>query len=327
MRNMPKLATGTAVSVEGVRDRPFRASLPFIAGAISGMSAVRRSGPVVTGAFIFLGIVVVVAIFAPLLTPFDPTYADIVLRNRPPLTAAPGYAIPHLLGTDPIGRDELSRLIFAARVSVVVATLSVLLSGSVGLVLGLLAGYFKGWVDSVIMRLVDLQMALPGLLAALLVIYIFGPSVLNVILVIAAVRWMIYARVTRGLVLAAREQLFVSAAVALGCSHIRIMRKHLIPHFVQPIIILATLEMALVLLLEASLDFLGLGVQPPAVSWGLMVSSGQPYITSAWWLSVWPGFAILLTALSLNLVANWAGSRNAASALSNQQVDRGLTDR
>ena len=183
-----------------------------------------------------------------------------------------------------------------------------LVSGTIGTLLGLIAGYYRGPVDDVIMRLVDLQMGFPSLLLALFVLYVVGGGVLNVILVLAVTRWMVYARVTRGLVLSHRENVFVEAARASGCSDRRIIFRHLAPNLISPIVVLATLEVAYMILTEASLSFLGLGIQPPQSSWGLMLSQGRQYITTAWWLVTFPGLAILFTALSLNLVATWARS-------------------
>ena len=257
-------------------------------------------------AVVYLLILGGAAVFAPWVTPFGPNDDDLFMRNMPPLTAPEtGGSIPHLLGTDPLGRDQLTRLVYGGRVSLAVGLASVLVSGSVGIVLGLVAGYYRGYVDDAIMRLVDVQMGFPSLLLALFVLYAVGGGVANVILVLAVTRWMIYARVTRGLVLSYRESLFVEAARALGCTDRRIIFLHLLPNLLSPILVLATLEVAYMILTEASLSFLGLGIQPPQSSWGLMLAQGRQYVTTAWWLVTFPGLAILLTALSLNLVATW----------------------
>lgn len=256
---------------------------------------------------VFLVLLALAAIFAPWVAPFDPNDQSLFMRNMPPMTMPEeGGAIPHVLGTDFLGRDELSRLIFGGRVSLAVGLASVLVSGSIGTLLGLLAGFYRGSVDDAIMRLVDIQMGFPSLLLALFVLYVVGGGVLNVILVLAVTRWMIYARVTRGLVLSYRENVFVEAARATGCTDKRIILMHLLPNLLSPIIVLATLEVAHMILIEAALSFLGLGIQPPQSSWGLMLSQGRQYVTTAWWLVTFPGIAILLTALSLNLVATWA---------------------
>jgi peptide/nickel transport system permease protein len=255
----------------------------------------------------FLILLALAALFAPSVAPFDPNDQSLLLRNKPPLTApAEGGSVPHILGTDFLGRDELSRLIFGGRVSLSVGLVSVLVSGSIGTMLGLLAGFYRGPADDVIMRAVDIQMGFPSLLLALFVLYVVGGGVLNVIFVLAITRWMVYARVTRGLVLSHRENLFVEAARATGCNDRRIIVRHLLPNLLSPIVVLATLEVAYMILTEAALSFLGLGIQPPLSSWGLMLSQGRQYITTAWWLVTFPGVAILLTALSLNLLATWA---------------------
>ncbi len=258
-------------------------------------------------AILFLVVLTISAVFAPWVAPFDPNDQSLFMRNMPPLTMPEeGGSIPHLLGTDFLGRDELSRLIFGGRVSLAVGLASVLVSGSIGTMLGLLAGFYRGYIDDFIMRLVDIQMGFPSLLLALFVLYVIGGSVLNVIFVLAVTRWMIYARVTRGLVLSYRENVFVEAARATGCTDRQIILNHLLPNLLSPIIVLATLEVAYMILTEAALSFLGLGIQPPQSSWGLMLSQGRQYVTTAWWLVTFPGLAILLTALSLNLVATWA---------------------
>lgn len=255
----------------------------------------------------FLIVLAIAAVFAAWVTPFDPTDQNLFMRNMPPMTMPEnGGTIPHFLGTDPLGRDELSRLIFGGRVSLAVGLVSVLVSGTVGTLLGLLAGFYRGPVDDVIMRLVDVQMGFPSLLLALFVLYVVGGGVMNVIFVLAITRWMVYARVTRGLVLSHRENVFVEAARATGCTDRRIIARHLLPNLLSPIVVLATLEVAYMILTEAALSFLGLGIQPPESSWGLMLSQGRQYVTTAWWLVTFPGLAILLTALSLNLLATWA---------------------
>lgn len=255
-------------------------------------------------AMVFLALVAAVALLGPLVSPHDPHAIDLPMRNQPPGTPAAGGGADHLLGTDPLGRDVLSRLILGARVTLAVGVASVLLSGVVGVVAGLVAGYSRRRVDEVIMRLVDLQMSIPSLLIALLVLYVLGGSFLNVILILAVIRWMVYARLTRGLMLSLREEQFVEAAHTTGAGGLRIVFRHMLPNLLTPIMILATLEVAYVLLAESSLSFLGLGIQPPDTSWGQMLSEGREYLQEAWWLITFPGLAILLTALSLNILAN-----------------------
>ena len=255
-------------------------------------------------AITFLTLLAIAAAGADFIAPFDPLDDNLRLRNMPPMTPAAEGGFPHVLGTDPLGRDMLSRLIFGARISMLVGFSAALISGAMGTTLGVLAGYYRGRLDDIIMRLVDLQMGIPFLLLALFALFILGPSLLNVILILAVVNWMIFARVARGMTLDHRETTFVDAARATGCSDMRIIVRHLLPNLASPLLILVTLEVAGLILAEASLSFLGFGIQPPTPSWGLMVSGGRRYVSSAWWLVTLPGLAIFLTALSLNLLAS-----------------------
>jgi peptide/nickel transport system permease protein len=270
------------------------------------LRALRRDWITSAAAF-FLIVVTFSAIAADLLVQIgllrDPTTQSLLIRNSPPGIARNGEL--YLMGTDQLGRDLLSRLVFGARVSLSVGVATVLVSGLVGIVLGLLSGYFRGWVDDVVMRLVDIQMGFPSLLLALAVLYAAGPSFKNLILVLALTRWMVMARLTRAMTLSLRESPFVDAARVLGASHRRIMYLHLLPNLLSPILVLGTLEFARAMLSEAALSFLGLGIQPPESSWGLILSQGRAYIASAWWLVMLPGMAILLSTLSANLLATW----------------------
>jgi len=233
----------------------------------------------------------------------DPSTQSLLVRNTAPGIGRDGAL--YLLGTDQLGRDMLARLVFGARVSLSVGVATVLVSGLIGVVLGLLAGYYRGWVDDLLMRLVDVQMGFPNLLLALAVLYAAGPSFKNLILVLALTRWMVMARLTRAMTLSLRETPFVEAARVVGASNRRIMFQHLLPNLLSPIMVLATLEFARAMLSEAALSFLGLGIQPPESSWGLILSQGRAYIASAWWLVMLPGTAILLSTLSANLLATW----------------------
>lgn len=260
---------------------------------------------IVSLSFLILGSFMLGAVLLNVLAPFDPYLIETSMRNLPPGTPALDGQGTHLLGTDPLGRDVLSRIMLGSQVSMSVGVASVLVSGALGVTLGLIAGYYRGWIDTLVMRLVDIQMSVPSLLIALLVLYILGPSFLNVVFVLAITRWMVYARVARGLVLSLRESLFVEAARSLGASDVRIIWKHLLPNVSAPLLVLGTLEFAVMLLTEASLSFLGLGIQAPDSSWGLMLAEGRTYLTSAWWLVTMPGIAILLTTLSVNIIATW----------------------
>ena len=255
-------------------------------------------------ALLFVVVVVGASIGADYVTPHDPYAQSLMLRNEGLMTPAE-EGFPHILGTDALGRDQLSRLIYASRISLAVGSASVLVSGVFGTVLGLLAGYYRGRVDDVVMRVVDVQMGFPSLLLALVILYGVGPGFVNVVIVLAVTRWMAYARVTRSLMLSLRESPFVDAARATGCSDRRIIFRHMLPNLMSPLLVLATMEVATVILTEASLDFLGLGIQPPESSWGLMLAQGRQYITTAWWLVTFPGLTILLTTLSFNLLATW----------------------
>jgi peptide/nickel transport system permease protein len=254
---------------------------------------------------LFLAILIFSALFAGIVAPHDPEAGGLMLRNKPPMTAAKDGGLPYVLGTDALGHDQLSRLLYGARISLMVGFASVVISGTIGIFLGLTAGYYRGILDDLIMRFVDLQMGFPSLLMALLVLYVLGAGVWKVVLVLAVTRWMVYARVTRSLVLSYRENVFVEAARATGCSDKRILFLHILPNLLSPILVLGTLEVGTMILTEASLSYLGLGIRPPQSSWGLMLSQGRGYITSAWWLVTFPGLLILLTALSLNLLATW----------------------
>lgn len=270
----------------------------------------RAGGITAALAAAFVVFIVVCALFAHYIAPYSPDATHILVQLSGPGTHNPSGGIPFLLGTDDLGRDELSRLIYGSQISLAVGAASVLVSGLIGVTLGLIAGYFKGFADGLISRLVDLQMALPSLLIALFILYAIGSSTLNVVIVLAVTRWPIYTRLVRGIMLSLRERMFFEALSQFGVSHVRSLVRHGLPNALGPVVTLATLEMANMILIEASLDFLGLGVQPPASSWGLMLSDGLPYLTSAWWLVTMPGIAIMLTTLSFVLLANRLGVRS-----------------
>ena len=219
---------------------------------------------------IFVVALIVAAVGADFLAPHDPFDQNLRSRNLPPMSlpASETSSIPYLLGADPLGRDLFSRLIHGARVSLAVGLSSVLASGTLGILLGLMAGYHRGWLDDLVMRGVDVLMGIPGLLLALFILFLVGTGFLNLVIVFALTRWMIYARVTRGLTLSFREQPFVEGAQTIGCSDSRIIFRHILPNLASPILVLATLEIAIVILAEAGLSFLGMGIQPPAPSWG-----------------------------------------------------------
>ena len=254
--------------------------------------------------FIMLTLLVAMALAAPLLAPHDPGAQDLRSRLTPPAWTEKG-TIDHVLGTDHLGRDVLSRVIYGSRVSLVVGAAVVLLAGGFGVLMGLLAGYLGGRMDSFVMRWIDTQVAFPGLLLALIILAVVGPSLLTVIVVLSLNGWMVYGRMTRGAVLAVRQTEYVEAAEMVGCTSGRIIFKHILPNLTSPLLTLAILEFARIVLAEAALSFLGLGIQPPATSWGLDVANGKDYIFRAWWLVTMPGIAISVTVLAVNLLASW----------------------
>lgn len=258
----------------------------------------------------FLLLISIAALFGPAFAFHDPNLVDLSLRNHPPMTPASDGGLPYFLGTDPLGRDSLGRIVLGARVTLAVALASVVLSGFVGVAIGLVTGFYRGKVEEIVMRLVDVQMSFPSLLIALLVLYVLGGSFLNVILILAILRWVEYARFTRGLVVTFRERLFVEAAQVVGASTGRIIFRHILPNILGPVFVLAILEVATVILMESSLSFLGLGVQPPEVSWGQMIATARPFIRNAWWLTAFPGLAIFLTAISLHICSTWIRERS-----------------
>jgi peptide/nickel transport system permease protein len=253
-----------------------------------------------------LGVVVIVllaAAFAPWLAPFDPLEQDINQRLKEPgWQNAAGQV--HPLGTDHLGRDILARVIFGSRIALVVGLSAVLISGVLGMMIGLVAGYFGGTVDDFFMRLADIQLAFPFILLAIAVIGVLGPSLRNIIIVIGVSSWVVYARVVRGEVLSIRERDFVQAAIALGSRDGRILVRHVLPNAFTPWLVVATLDMARVIVIESALSFLGLGVQPPEASWGSMINAGRGYLRQAPWIVFGPGAALFVTVLGLNFLGD-----------------------
>ena len=247
---------------------------------------------------------VFMALAAPLLAPHDPTAQDLRARLKPPVWFVKG-TWNHVLGTDHLGRDVLSRVIYGSRVSLLVGSAVVLLAGTFGVVMGLVAGYRGGRTDSFVMRWIDTQVAFPGLLLALIILAVIGPSMTTVIIVLSLNGWMVYGRMTRSAVLSVRQTAYVEAAEIIGCNARRVIFRHILPNLTSPLLTLAILEFARIVLAEAALSFLGLGIQPPATSWGLDVATGKDYIFRAWWLVTMPGIAISVTVLAVNLVASW----------------------
>jgi peptide/nickel transport system permease protein len=254
---------------------------------------------------LILGFIALVAIFANFLAPHNPEIGSLTARFKPPFWQT-GGTTKYLLGTDQLGRDVLSRLIFGARVSMVVGFTAVIFAGTVGTTLGIISGYLGGWVDQVIMRITDTWLALPGLMFAIFLAAIVGPSMWNIVIILGLVYWTRYARVIRGEVLSLKEREFVRLAIVAGCSKWTIMYRHILPNVINSAIVIGTLMLGVVIITEASLSFLGVGVPPPQAAWGLMLSDGkQSLMVGRWWLSVMPGLCIMLMVLSANVLGDW----------------------
>jgi len=256
------------------------------------------------GGAAFVALLVAMALAAPAIAPHDPIRQSLRARlAAPTLSAADGKA--HLLGTDHLGRDVLSRTIHGARVSLLVGFAAVVVGGIVGATLGLLAGFRGGWTDTMIMTLADAQLAFPFILLAIGIIAVLGPSFPTLIVVIGLSGWVTYARVLRSQVLVLRSREFVDAIHALGGSVTRVIARHILPNVLSSLVVIATLELARAIVLEATLSFLGLGVQPPTPSWGGMVHEGREYLDSAWWISTAPGIVLMLTSIVVSRTGEW----------------------
>lgn len=245
----------------------------------------------------------ITAIFAPIIVPHDPLKGSLDKRKMPPFWQKGGEK-SYILGTDVLGRDVLSRLIYGSRTSLTVCLLAIFFSGTIGILLGMIAGYLGGWADIIIMRIVDLALSLPVILLALLFAVMFEPSFFNVVIIISFLLWSQYARMARAETLRIKKYDFISLARIAGCSDISIIIRHILPNVASPLIVLATLQVGTVIIIESSLSFLGVGIPPTTPDWGNMVSEGRSYIVSAWWLCIVPGVAILLTVLSFNLLGD-----------------------
>jgi len=254
--------------------------------------------------FILMIVLVIPAIFAELIAPYDPVENSLRNRLLPPFWME-GGGFDHILGTDKVGRDILSRLIYGSRVSVIIAGISIVVGGLIGTSLGIIGGYFGGWVDSLIMRAVDISLSIPIILLGLVLVAALGPSKSTVIIVVVTLLWSRYARLARGETLAVRTQDYIARARVSGASHTRIMIHHVFPNIFNSIVVLATLQVGFVIILEATLSFLGAGIPRPIPAWGLMVADGRELVVAAWWLAFFPGFAIMLVVLSMNLLGDW----------------------
>lgn len=255
-----------------------------------------RAGP------LFLSLLVVMALacaIAPWLPLPGPTLNNLAGRLSPPLDK--GF----WLGADNLGRDILSRLLYGGRITLMIAGLSVVFGALAGSLIGLFAGYYRGWVDVILMRLVDLQLSIPLMLLALLIVSALGPSIANLVLVLSLTSWVQYARVVRAEVISLREREFIRAAHAIALPDLTIIFRHILPNVMGSVIVIATIELSRVIILESALSFLGLGVQPPAPSWGRMLADGRAFMTSAPWIALFPGLAIFIVSLSINMTGDW----------------------
>ncbi|MEV0283471.1 ABC transporter permease [Kribbella sp. NPDC050820] len=266
----------------------------------------RKVSALTLGTFILVTLVAL-ALLAPLIFPGGPNVQQPAARLLPPWSHDNSGAF-HLLGTDGLGRDLLVRVIYGARSSLFVAAVGVAVGSAVGVVMGLIAGYYGGWSSSVIMRTADIQLAFPYLLLALAVVAVLGANLANLVLVLGLTTWVSYARLIRGQVLGIREREFVAAAKALGVSDLQIIRRHVLPHVLSPLLIITSVEAGRLILLEATLSFLGLGVQPPTPAWGADLAAARQYITVAWWVGTFPGVMIVIAVLATYLIGD--GLRN-----------------
>jgi peptide/nickel transport system permease protein len=257
-------------------------------------------GRLAVPALVVLAVIVLCAVvLAPVIAPDDPNAQDLLIRLSPP-----HWSGGHLLGTDNLGRDVLSRLIYGARISLFVGLAVAVISGTIGAVIGIVAGYRGGWADRVLMRLADVQLAFPSILLALAVVAFLGNGLWVVIIVLGVTNWVSYARVTRSSVLSLRERDFVLEARAIGVRPVTIMRRHLLPNVFAPLITIAALNVASAIVVESALSFLGLGVPADIPTWGSMLADGQLYLGTSWWIAVFPGLALMLTALSINITGD-----------------------
>src|SRR5262247_2013121 len=264
----------------------------------------KRLSPLVVGSWLILLGLVVTALLSPYVAPHNPIRERLIDRLLPPAWAEHGEW-RYLLGTDHLGRDLVSRIIYGSRVSLVVGFAAVAIGGALGIALGVAAGFLGGRADEAIMAVADMQLAFPTILLAIAIIAVLGPSFVNLVIVIGISGWVTYARIARGQVLSFREKEFVEAIRAQGGGPQRIICRHILPNILSPLIVIATLDLARTIILEATLSFLGLGMQPPTPSWGGMLSDGREYLLSAWWIATFPGLALMLTALSFNRLGDW----------------------
>jgi peptide/nickel transport system permease protein len=260
--------------------------------------------PLTIVALVLIAFISLVASFAGIISPFDPSEITLPHRLQPPGSVNDLGEI-YWLGTDHLGRDILSRLIYGARISLLVGITTVIIGGTLGLVLGLFSGFLGGLTDDVIMRLADIQLAFPNILLYIAVLSVLGSGLDKVVVTLGFAGWVIYARVVRGEVLSVRERVYVTAARSIGCSNRRVLVRHILPNIVAPIIVVASFAVARNIVVEASLSFLGLGVPPSMASWGAMLAESRDYLRDAWWPVAFPGIAIMILVLSINILGDW----------------------
>ena len=268
----------------------------------------RHVSPGIAIILLLLALFVLAAVLAPWLSPHDPFRQSLLLRLRPPGSANPREGL-FPLGTDDLGRDLLSRILFGARASLMVAALSVSVSTVVGTMLGLAAGWFRGWTATLVMRFVDTMLSVPAILLAVLTVAVLGPSFLTLILVLGLTRWPRYTRVAYASTLQVASLPYIQAAEMAGAGAGRILLRHILPNIAGPIVVVATSEFGLMILFEAGLSFLGLGIQPPAPSWGSIMSTGRQYVERAWWMTVFPGAALFTLVVCVNVLGDWLRDR------------------
>lgn len=262
---------------------------------LTTLQRMRRDPRAVVGTII-LGIIIIGTIFAPIISPYDPQSQEFGMMDSPSPT--------HVLGTDDLGRDLFTRILYGARISLFVGTVTVTLSMLIGGLMGLVSGYYGGWIDIILMRYIDIQWAFPNFIIAVWLVAVFGTGLSNVIVAITLAFLDDFARIMRGMVLSIREEEYVLAARSLGASDIQIMLKHILPNAIAPMIVLATISVSYAILGEAALSFLGLGVKPSTPTWGLIISDARSFFSRAWWLGIYPGVAIMITVLSINFLGD-----------------------
>ena len=268
------------------------------------ITSISRYKPALFGAII-LGLLIFVAIFAPLVSPFDPNLQFPTEARVAPLTYLAESDRFVLLGTDQVGRDQLSRIMYASRVTLMVSFFAVIISCLLGTLVGLLAGYYRGWFDIIAMRWVDISLAFPFELLALSIVAVTGPSLTIVVIVLSLRIWVVYARVVRGSTLSIREKDYINGAKAVGAGEVRILARYVLPNVLTPVLVVSTLYIGRMILIESSLSFLGIGVPATTPTWGGILGDGRAYIDTAWWIAFFPGLAIMITVLSVNLLGDW----------------------